>query len=240
MKSPQTDVLLVSVDGKPLGASGCRKAVRAHCERIGIKPHEGKPVVPHRLRHSFGSLNIEPLGIGLSLVEIKEQLRHSSIQMTYNVYIARNPLHRRNGYERRMEKIKGQSADPVVVPQPVVRIGVRPCCDDPGVLIDEGEAIRRTKALGLSYRSLRVHAMKAGMAEKRDRGYAYSAAFVDDLVANHFTRAEAMDLLKMPSSTFHEWTKTEDIVFVQIGQVSLFKKDVIVGRWQSRRGGVPG
>ncbi len=60
--------------------------------------------------------------------------------------------------------------------------------------------------------------------------YAYSSAFISDLAGNYFTRAEAIDLLKMPPSTFHEWTKTEGIEFVLIGKVSLFRKDVIMAK----------
>ncbi len=230
MKSPATDILVVSMDGKPLGADGCRKAVQDHCIKLGIKTHEGKPIAPHRLRHSFGSLNIEPLGIGLSLVEIKEQLRHASIQMTYDVYITKNPLHRRNGYQKRMEKINGHAAladaklvMPVVAPP-------SPVPAQPGDMIDESETIRRLYPLGLNYRSLQFYALQGGKAEKKGRGCLYSSAFVADLAGNYFTRDEAIDLLKMPPSTFHAWTKKEGIGFVLIGKVSLFKKEVIMAK----------
>jgi hypothetical protein len=53
---------------------------------------------------------------------------------------------------------------------------------------------------------------------------------VADLGANYFTRAEAIDLLKMPPSTFHEWTKSEGIAFILIGEVSLFRKDAIMAK----------
>lgn len=54
--------------------------------------------------------------------------------------------------------------------------------------------------------------------------------FIADLADNYYTRAEAIDLLKMPPSTFHEWTKTDGIGFVLIGKVSLFRKDVIMAK----------
>jgi len=87
--------------------------------------------------------------------------------------------------------------------------------------------------LGLAYRSLRDYALKAGKAEKSGRGYLYSSAFVADLADNYYTRAEAIDLLKMPPSTFHEWTKTDGIGFVLIGKVSLFRKDAIMEKRRS-------
>ncbi len=236
MKAPETDILVISLDGKPLGASGCRRAVKEHCAKLGIMTHEGKPVAPHRLRHSLGSLNCEPLGIGLSLVEIKEQLRHSSIQMTYDVYITKNPLHRRNGYEKRMEKINGHSPAPAAMALSIAAAGLPGSfspVQSPDTMIDENEVIRLVKPLGLSYRSLREYALQAGKAEKCGRGYLYSAAFIADLADNHFTRGKAIDLLKMPPSTFHEWTKTEGIGFILIGKVSLFRKDLIREKWES-------
>lgn len=209
MKTPDTDILVISLDGKPLGASGCRRAVKEHCEKLGIKTHEGKPVAPHRLRHSFGSLNIEPCGIGLSLVEIKEQLRHASVQMTYDVYITKNPLHRRNGYEKRMEKINGHSPAPAAMTVPTSP-ATSPCSHAPAQsfdnMIDENEVIPRLNPLGLNYKAVRDYAMEQGKVQKRGRGYLYSAVFVADLAENYFTRTEAIDLLKMPESSFYEWT----------------------------------
>lgn len=233
LKTPVTDILVIAMDGKPLGGSGCREAVKEHCAKLGIRTHGGKPVTPHRLRHSLGSLNIEPLGIGLSLVEIKEQLRHSSIQMTYDVYITKNPLHRRNGYQKRMAKINGQ-AESVESKAPVpVKASSCPVAAPSEAMIDENAVLSQLRPLGLNYRSFREHALQTGKAEKIGRGYAYSAVFVADIADNYFTRSKAIDLLKMPVSTFHEWTKTEGVGFLLIGQVSLFRKDVIRAKWES-------
>jgi hypothetical protein len=46
------------------------------------------------------------------------------------------------------------------------------------------------------------------------RRYLYTSAFVADLASNHFAQAGAIDLLKMPASTFHEWMKTDGIEFI--------------------------
>jgi len=230
MKQPETDVLMVTLDGKPLGADGCRRAVKQHCDRLGLRTHEGNPVNPHRLRHSFGSLNIDPLGLGLSIVEIKDQLRHSSIQMTYDVYIAKNPLHKRSGYEKRMEKINGGIASTVVgkhAPAPIPS----PVLDR---LIEETQALRQLLPLGVNHRSLRKYALEQGKAEQNGRGVLYSSAFIADLATNHLTRAEAMDLLSMTHSTFFYWVKKDAIEFIQIGKVSLFRKDVVL---EKRRAG---
>ena len=62
----------------------------------------------------------------------------------------------------------------------------------------------------------------------------YSAAFVDDLAGNYFTREEALDLLGMPVSSFWEWVKVAVIRFVQVGSVSLFPKDAIMAKRRAR------
>ena len=234
MKAPSTDILMISVDGKPLGASGCRQAVKDHCDALGIKTHEGKTVTPHRLRHSLGTLNIEPLGISLGLVEIKEHLRHASIDMTYRVYITQNPLRSRIGYEKRMEKINGHAAPAEVKPVATVPAVPRPAQEQPDDMIDESEAIRILKPLGLNFRSLRGYAMQAGKAGKSGRSLRFSSSFVADLAENHFTRTEALDLLKMPPSSFHAWTRENGVAIIRIGQASLFRKDVIL---EKRRAG---
>ena len=58
----------------------------------------------------------------------------------------------------------------------------------------------------------------------------YSAAFVEDIACNYYTRDEAVDLLKIPVSSFWEWVKVEGIAFIKIGNVSLFPKDVIMAK----------
>jgi integrase len=83
MKSPDGDTLVVSLDGRPLGADGCRRAVKEHCEKLGIRTHEGRTVTPHRLRHSFGTLNIEPLGLGLSLIETEALRRVRALGLNH-------------------------------------------------------------------------------------------------------------------------------------------------------------
>ena len=234
MKAPSTDILMISVDGKPLGASGCRQAVKDHCDSLGIKTHEGKTVTPHRLRHSLGTLNIEPLGISLGLVEIKEHLRHASIDMTYRVYITQNPLRSRIGYEKRMEKINGYAAPAEGKPVATVPAVPQPAPEQPDDMIDEAEAIRILKPLGLNFRSLRGYAMQAGKAGKSGRSLRFSSSFVADLAENHFTRTEALDLLKMPPSSFHAWTRENGVAIIRIGKASLFRKNVIL---EKRRAG---
>lgn len=75
--------------------------------------------------------------------------------------------------------------------------------------ITEDEAIRRTRGLGLDYRTLRAHGVEEGKVRKHGRGYEYLSRFIADLSSNYLTTQEAMDLLKMPRSTFFAWRRSE-------------------------------
>ncbi len=236
--NPATDILMVSSDGVALEADGCRQAVRQHCDRLGVKTYDGKTPTPHRLRHSFGSLNISPLGRCLEIVEVKEHYRHSSIDTTYELYVAKNTILKTERYQARMKVIgKGDVTTPRTNgsgfspnPATTLPIAAPPLTQDE--FISENEAIKRVRQLGLNYRALRQYGLASGKAQRNGRGYDYSAALISDLASNYFTRREAMDLLNMARATFFDWTKAEGVEFIQIGQVGLFRKDLIL---QERR-----
>jgi hypothetical protein len=159
--------------------------------------------------------------------------------MTYRVYITQNPLHRRNGYQKRMERINGHApgksgtaTPPAVAPSEPPP--APPPAGRPDRLIDETEALRRVRALRVNHRSLWNCAEASGAVARAGRLHMYSAAFVDDLAGNYFTREEALDLLGMPVSSFWEWVKVAGIRFVQVGSVSLFPKDAIMAKRRAR------
>lgn len=221
-------ILLISLDGNPLGADGCRYAVKEHCDKLGIKTHAGKPVVPHRLRHSFGTLNIENIGLELSITEIMEQYRHANIQTTYDLYIAKNPLKKQRGYERTMSRIRARnSGQPFIVSSS----NIQPFSRDS--FMTENQALLQVKALKLNYRSFREYALSVGKARKNGNDFLYSSPFVTDIATNYFTRTEAMDMLKLKRATFFDWTKKDCISFIQIGRVSLFRREVILEKRRS-------
>ena len=96
--------------------------------------------------------------------------------------------------------------------------------------ISENEAMRQVRDIGLNYKALRLYGLKTGSVQRNGRGYEYSASLITDLATNYFTRKEAMDFLNMVSSTFFDWTKADGIEFIQIGQVGLFRKDVVLAK----------
>ena len=52
-------------------------------EKIWLPPRDSNPDIFHDLRHTFGSLLIQD---GASLAYVKEQMGHSSIQITVDTY----------------------------------------------------------------------------------------------------------------------------------------------------------
>jgi hypothetical protein len=69
---------------------------------------------------------------------------------------------------------------------------------------------------------------------KHGRGYEYLSRFIADLSSNYLTTQEAMDLLKMPRSTFFAWRRSAGVECIQIGHVGLYSRDVIL---REKRGG---
>jgi integrase len=70
--------VFTNAEGSPLDDSKVRKALKRVCFRAGLRHRR-----VHDLRHSFASLLIQD---GQSLAYVKEQLGHSSIQLTVDTY----------------------------------------------------------------------------------------------------------------------------------------------------------
>jgi len=86
----------------------------------------------------------------------------------------------------------------------------------------------------LNYRTLRAHGVEAGKVRKNGKGYEYLSRFITDLSGNYLTTQESMDLLKMPRSTFFAWRRSVGVDCIQIGNVGLYSRDVIL---RKKRGG---
>ena len=165
--------------------------------------------------------------------------RHSSIETTYRLYVAKNTILKTRRYEARMRSngngngegrhSNGNGLDPAVAVVPAVpptpsSATAMPC----DKVITEDEAIRQVRGLGLNYRPLRAYGLKVGKVRKNGRVYDYPAQFISGLAGNYFTSQEAMNLLKMPKSTFFAWRNADGVECIQIGKIGLHRKDVIL------------
>src|SRR5690349_4747247 len=89
---PTTDFLILSNQkGRALSAAHCSMRFRRLCQKAGVQTYYGERPSPHTLRHTFATLNIETIGLGLPLYEMAQRLRHSKVETTRRHYIHNNP-----------------------------------------------------------------------------------------------------------------------------------------------------
>lgn len=90
--TPTTDYLILSnKKGSNLSAAYCSIRFKNLCQKLGVQTYYGESPSPHTLRHSFATLNIEPIGLALPLYEMVQRLRHSKVETTRRHYIHNNP-----------------------------------------------------------------------------------------------------------------------------------------------------
>lgn len=120
---PTTDHLIVSNQwGRGLSSQPCASRFREFCSKQGIKTYYGKNPSPHLLRHSFATLNIEPLGLSLPLYELIQRLRHERVETTRKHYIHNNPYLKKMKHEVYRKKAKKKSPSEVLDEIPLADI----------------------------------------------------------------------------------------------------------------------
>lgn len=114
---PKCDRLFISDRGKPICESRLYRIVRNHCRYdLKIKTYWGKDPTPHTFRHSLATLNIAPLGLGLSLDEIVDRLRQVGYEVARNRYVHNNQYLRKmkhRQYEKKANDYAGLNNIPL-------------------------------------------------------------------------------------------------------------------------------
>jgi hypothetical protein len=111
---PTTNHLIVSNRGGALNSQHCRIRFHHMCSQLGIKTFYGKNPSPHVLRHSFATVNIEPLGLSLPLYEMAQRLRHIRVETTRKHYIHNNPFLQKMKHKVYRDKGNKKSAHDVL------------------------------------------------------------------------------------------------------------------------------
>jgi len=197
--SPKTEHFFVSRNGEHMSHPHCRIRFKELCAKFNVKTFYGKSPSPHCLRHSFATLNIEPLGLSLPLYEIMQRLRHTRFEVAKRHYIHNNPYlqkQKHKVYRKRIKKIT--STDTLnEIPLPDLehwlsdRLNVEPTIiasirrkhkkafsisvvdkgdDNHIIYIPEDEALERIKHLDISRWALREHALKKGVLADGEYG----------------------------------------------------------------------
>jgi len=197
--SPKTDHLFVSKNGEHMSHPHCRIRFKRICESLDIKTFYGNSPSPHCLRHSFATLNIEPLGLSLPIYEIMQRLRHTRFEVTKRHYIHNNPYLRKQKHKVYRKRTKKITTVDILNEVPLAdlehwlsdRLNVEPAIinsirkkhkkafsfsvvdkDNNNVVIyiPENEALEKIRHLDISERSLRQYAIKKGVLSEGENG----------------------------------------------------------------------
>jgi len=117
--NPQTDYLILAQHGTQLNDNRCRMAFQELCKKLGMTTFYGKRPSPHCLRHSFATLNIEPLGLSLPLNGIMDRLRHTRSEIAERHYIHDNPYLKKMKHKVYKKRIKKETASDVLDRMPL-------------------------------------------------------------------------------------------------------------------------
>lgn len=215
--NPSTDRLIVSQAKNHLLRHGCAALVTRHCQRLGVSTAEGKVPAPHRFRHSFGTLNIAPLGLKLDPYDIMSRLRHSSLDTTLRIYVAENPLLDRAKHQAKMSQLQLQG-----------RSQAEESVASGDMVLPEADAMRALAKFDLTPAALRKYALHAGVGCRTGLAHCYSRGFVDRLGREWTTKREAMDTLGIGSTGFFYWVRRNGIETKVIGKICLVRLEDVV------------
>jgi integrase len=107
--APAIDSLILSNQtGKCLSSTYCSTRVKMLCDKFGVKTYYDNEPSPHVFRHTFATLNIEPIGLSLSLYDMAQRLRHSKVETTRKHYIHNNPYLKKikHAVQRKNSKVR--------------------------------------------------------------------------------------------------------------------------------------
>ena len=213
---PKDDAFLVSERGERLLCVGVADAVRDQCDRLGIRTKSGKPVSPHRLRHSLATLNAMPLG-KLDESDLAKRLRHESTQTTRKIYVDNNP---EVDWQRHQKLLDRMNASGDANEDSTTSL----CSASDTSVVSEIQAISMLAELGITPAGLHAAADKDQVLMGSSGGVLYPRAYVEDIRDNWTAKQEAMLMLGMTDHQLWHWLNLSGKKARLIGKVSLVRK----------------
>ena len=212
-----SNALLLSESGTRLGKSGCEHAVAKQCKKLGVTTFEGHVPAPHRLRHTFGTLNSGNRGIKLPVQQIQQRLRHSNIATTIEIYITNNPVLEEEDHDafmsqRKLDEQPGNNHVPVV----------------PVDYISETTTLELLHEHDLTTTALRKYAITNSVGYSEDGCYYYDSAWVQSLKANYVSQEVALNILKINRSSLWLWKRTHAVETFLIGTTCLVPRQPVM------------
>jgi integrase len=223
---PRDNAFLIADDGARLGEGGGRDAVVRGCKAVGASTYKQGNPLPHRLRHSFGTLNIEPLGLSLSAWEVSARLRHQNLKTTMDTYVTKNPLLQKARHIARLQRSKETNG----FAQQVATSGAG--ADD--FTMSESEAVAAMMALGIPRHSLRKFCAARSWGRAAAGSWVYSKSAVADLARNWMTKQRAIKLLELSNSGFYFWVKENSIPTMTIGKACLIRIESVLPKLERK------
>ena len=213
--APGIDGLWISRRGGGLETEGCRKMVKDHCRKLGIRTASGKTPTPHRFRHTFGTLNCEMGLLCWDIYKIQSRLRHSSLKTTIERYVTKNPLLERARHVATMNASNGAAQKPEQLRTFTTAESTN--------WISEKEAFDKLRDFSLVPKTLREFAIKGSFAKNADGRFLYSSEAVAHLAKDYVTKQQAMGMLGYSNGGFFDWYTRNCISPLNIGKVSLWQ-----------------
>ena len=223
---PRDNALLISERGSRLLAVGLGNAVQTQCDKLGILTKGGKPVSPHRLRHSLATLNAMPLG-RLDESDLAKRLRHENVQTTRRIYISDNPEIEWQRHQELLARMHKQAEEvPKNSSSPV------PCSSPQTASLTELQAVEMLSEIGITPVALKVAATQDKALLELNKGFCYARSYIEDIRDNWTPKGEAKLMLQMTDHQLWHWLNLSGRKTRLIGKVSLIRRTDI---WEELR-----
>ncbi len=250
---PRCDRLFITDRGHPICESRLYRIVSNHCwNDLKIRTFSGKIPSPHTFRHTFATLNINPLGLCLPLEEIVDRLRQVGYEVARSHYIHSNPYLRKmkhRQYEKKanayneldripLETLKNWMSTKLKLSSEwieefqkqylhIVLIDEQP--GDVVSYIPEEVAWGKVLHLGFSKPALRKHCVEEGKCERTERNkWKYNEQYVLELSQEWIKASEVRKTMHLSKSGFYKREKKKAWKSITIGRMMLLRKTDIL------------
>ncbi len=244
---PKNDYLLVGQRGEALGGAQVARAVRDVLNKLGIRTFKGKTPSPHILRHTFATLNVAPLGAGLSLNDVVDRLRHVGYETAKKHYIHDNYYLKKeklNHYRLTKNDVLGRlTIDDICAWLKSLNVSDRSIAEvtykynesktkferSGSEWIVEDEVLHRLKKLSLTKRAVRAFFASSGNRKlQRLQGkfiHWYPKDIVEEIEKNYETPATIMRIMRIKKTQFYD--QIHSFKTLRVGGKLFIKKDSI-------------
>lgn len=253
---PVDEALFVTNRHRRMSISAADADVKRMARKLGLQTHGGKDISSHIFRHTFASLNIQPLGLSLSLDEVVDRLRHDDMKTARQVYITNNPYIESKKLEARIDRatstgdpmdvldrlpldmvmawLKNRIGAPATAIRSIERAAARQEQADlmkarqgGGVFtLKEADAMNLLHMYTISEASLQQYAQEAGIGRKIQGQWYYREDVLWELRNEYMLLQEALQLLHITRQTV--FNRASEFGKINIGRIALVRKQAVL------------